>query len=146
MDRKILRIIAIAEFIIAVIMYFTVAWQFDNDRTIMRILPHTDFEATLLRLSIYIIPGLNIISGIFGFVFSTDGLTVFTGILELLAGHLTLYFKGRSDLMFTMGIIMNAIGAIIILTVIIRCILEAVHRKKKNKVPRTNRKKKKPLR
>ena len=128
MNKKIARFISVAELIIAVIMYFAVAYQFDNDPVIMAILPDTDFEATLLRLSIYIIPGINIISGIFGITFNTKGILCFAGLLEILAGYLTLYFSGKSDLMYTMGIIMMVFGVLYII-----CILSI---RNKDKVPK----------
>lgn len=128
MNKKIARFISVAELIIAVIMYFAVAYQFDNDPVIMAILPDTDFEATLLRLSIYIIPGINIISGIFGITFNTKGILCFAGLIEILAGYLTLYFSGKSDLMNTMGIIMTVFGILYII-----CILTI---RNKNKVPK----------
>ena len=128
MDRKILRTVAVFELVIAFIMYFAVAALFDQDGIIMHILPHTDFVATLLRLSIYIIPGINIICGLYGVVFSTNGLLVLTGVLEILAGDLTLYFKGRSDLMQTMGIVMIVLGTLTLLTVIVRHIAEKKER------------------
>ena len=118
MNKKIAGFISVAELIIAVIMYFAVAYQFDNDPVIMRILPGTDFEATLLRLSIYIIPGINIIAGIFGITFNTKGILCFAGVLEILAGYLTLYFKGKSDLMNVMGIIMIVFAILFIICVL----------------------------
>ena len=84
----------------------------------MKILPHTDFEATLLRLSIYIVPGINIIAGVFGITFCTKGILIFAGVLEILNGILTLYYKGASDLMNTMGIMMIVIGIIFIICII----------------------------
>ena len=130
MNKRVLNIIALAELIIAIIMYFTIAYQFDNDRIIMRIMTHTDFEATLLRLSIYIIPGINIICGIFQIVFSTNGLILFTGLLEVLAGYMTLYYKGRSDMMFVMSIIMMCLGTIVAIMSLIAMIIEKVKTKK----------------
>ena len=130
MNKRVLNIIALAELIIAIIMYFTIAYQFDNDRIIMRIMTHTDFEATLLRLSIYIIPGINIICGIFQIVFSTNGLILFTGLLEVLAGYMTLYYKGRSDMMFVMSIIMMCLGAIVAIMSLIAMIIVKVKTKK----------------
>ena len=97
MNKQIAKIISVLELIVAVVMYFAVAYQFDNDPIIMKILPYTDFEATLLRLSIYIIPGINIIAGFFGITFNTKGILCFAGVLELLAAYLTLYFKGKSE-------------------------------------------------
>ncbi|MBR3005472.1 MAG: hypothetical protein IKH68_02345, partial [Erysipelotrichaceae bacterium] len=97
---------------------FAVAYQFDNDPIIMKILPYTDFEATLLRLSIYIIPGINIIAGFFGITFNTKGILCFAGVLELLAAYLTLYFKGKSNLMNFMGIAMIVMGVLFIICVL----------------------------
>ena len=130
MFKKIARFICILELIIAVVMYFTIAYQFDNDRIIMKILPHTDFEATLLRLSIYIVPGINIIAGVFGITFCTKGILIFAGVLEILNGILTLYYKGASDLMNTMGIMMIVIGIIFIICIIFAKDLKSDNKKR----------------
>ena len=118
MNKQIAKIISVLELIVAVVMYFAVAYQFDNDPIIMKILPYTDFEATLLRLSIYIIPGINIIAGFFGITFNTKGILCFAGVLELLAAYLTLDFKGKSDLMNFMGIAMIVMGVLFIICVL----------------------------
>ena len=118
MNKQIAKIISVLELIVAVVMNFAVAYQFDNDPIIMKILPYTDFEATLLRLSIYIIPGINIIAGFFGITFNTKGILCFAGVLELLAAYLTLYFKGKSDLMNFMGIAMIVMGVLFIICVL----------------------------
>ncbi|MBR4484263.1 MAG: hypothetical protein IKO97_03565 [Erysipelotrichaceae bacterium] len=118
MNKQIAKIISVLELIVAVVMYFAVAYQFDNDPIIMKILPYTDFEATLLRLSIYIIPGINIIAGFFGITINTKGILCFAGVLELLAAYLTLYFKGKSDLMNFMGIAMIVMGVLFIICVL----------------------------
>ena len=132
MNRNIAKTISVLELIAAVIMYFAVAYQFDNDPVIMKILPYTDFEATLLRLSIYIIPGINIIAGIFGITFNTKGILCFAGVLELLAAYLTLYFKGKSDLMNVMGILMIVFGVLFII-----CVLTLKSPKKETKKKRS---------
>ncbi len=118
MNKQIAKIISVLELIVAIVMYFAVAYQFDNDPIIMKILPYTDFEATLLRLSIYIIPGINIIAGFFGITFNTKGILCFAAVLELLAAYLTLYFKGKSDLMNFMGIAMIVMGVLFIICVL----------------------------
>lgn len=130
MFKKIARFICILELIIAVVMYFAIAYQFDNDRIIMKILPHTDFEATLLRLSIYIVPGINIIAGVFGITFCTKGILIFAGVLEILNGILTLYYKGASDLMNTMGIMMIVIDIIFIICIIFAKDLKSDNKKR----------------
>ena len=114
MMKRTAKLITILELFVAAVMYFAVAYHFEHDAVIMKILPGTDFTATLLRLSIYIIPGINVICAFFGIVFSTRGLLSFTGVLEILAGILTLYFKGNSMLMQTMGLLMIFMGLIYI--------------------------------
>ena len=52
MRRNIVKTICVAELLIAIVMYFVVAYQFDHDAIINDMLPSTDFEANLLRLSI----------------------------------------------------------------------------------------------
>ncbi len=137
MNKKVAGFISVSELFIAVIMYFAVAFQFDNDPVIMKILPNTDFEATLLRLSIYIIPGINIISGIFGITFNTKGILIFAGVLEILAGYLTLYFEGKSVLMDVMGIVMITIAIVFIILVL----TVKDKQKKKEKKPRKKKEK-----
>ena len=142
MNRKIAQVIPVLELITAIIMYFAVAYQFENDPIIIRILPHTDFEATLLRLSIYIIPGINIIAGIFGITFNTRGILCFAGVLEILAGYMTLYFKGKSDLMNVMGIIMIVFGVLFILCVLTIKELKGNGKKEKPKKEKKKKEKK----
>lgn len=132
MDKRPVKLIAACELIITVIMYFAIAYHFDNDRIIMKIMTRTDFEATILRLTIYIIPGINIICGIFGTVFFTDGLLAFTGLLEIFAGWLTHYFKGGSELLNIMGMIMIAAGSLVVLLSVISMIINTVKKQNRN--------------
>ena len=118
MRRKIVQSICVIELILAIVMYFTVAFHFENDAIINAILPSTDFEATVLRLSIYIIPGLNIVSGVFGITFATRGILFLAGILEILGGWMTLYFKGESVWMNISGWLQIAMGVIFIICIL----------------------------
>ena len=118
MRRNIVKGICIIELFIAVVMYFTVAYQFDHDLVINEMLPSTDFEATLLRLSIYIIPGLNIVAGVFGITFSTRGILVFAGLLEVLASFITMHYEGNNSFMHMMGILMLILGIVFILCIL----------------------------
>ena len=118
MRRNIVKTICVAELLIAIVMYFVVAYQFDHDAVINDMLPSTDFEANLLRLSIYIIPGLNIVSGVFGITFCTRGILVFAGLLEVLAGFITLHYKGNNDFMNFMGYLMIVMGVIFIICIL----------------------------
>ena len=129
MRRNIVKAICVAELLIAIVMYFVVAYQFDHDAIINDMLPSTDFEANLLRLSIYIIPGLNIVSGVFGITFCTRGILFFAGLLEVLGGLITLHFKGNNSFMNAMGYLMIAMGIIFILCILT---IKELNLKKKN--------------
>ena len=118
MRRNIVKAICVAELLIAIVMYFVVAYQFDHDAIINDMLPSTDFEANLLRLSIYIIPGLNIVSGVFGITFCTRGILVFAGLLEVLGGMITLHYRGNNGFMNFMGYLMIAMGIIFIICIL----------------------------
>ena len=118
MRRNIVKAICVAELLIAIVMYFVVAYQFDHDAIINDMLPSTDFEANLLRLSIYIIPGLNIVSGVFGITFCTRGILVFAGLLEVLGGMTTLPYRDNNGFMNFMGYLMIAMGIIFIICIL----------------------------
>lgn len=115
MTRRTLQTIAVIELILAIVMYFAIAYHYDHDLLIMRIMANTDFQATVLRLSIYIVPGLNIICCLFIAVFSTKGILCLDGLLEILGGLITLYFKGKSSFMNIAGILMIIFGILTIL-------------------------------
>lgn len=129
MRRNIVKTICVAELLIAIVMYFVVAYQFDHDEIINEMLPSTDFEANLLRLSIYIIPGLNIVSGVFGITFCTRGILVFAGFLEILGGMITLHYKGNNSFMNFMGYLMIVMGIIFIICILT---IKELDLKKKN--------------
>ena len=131
MIKKLLNVLSILQLIIAIVMYFTIAYLFETDRKFIRILSHTDLEATVLRLLIYIIPGINVISGFFGLVFNTLKLRIFTGILEIIAGYLAIYYQGRSEFMYIMGIVMIVIGSLTILLTIIEAVINYLKKRKK---------------
>ena len=118
MRRNIVKVICVTELLISIVMYFAVAYQFDHDAYINTILPSTNFEATLLRLSIYIIPGLNIVAGVFGITFATRGILVIAGLLEIAGGLLTLHFEGNNMLMHIMGILMLIMGVVFIICIL----------------------------
>lgn len=118
MNKKIIGYISIAELFTAVIAYFAFAYHYETDPKIMNILANTDAQATLLRLCIYIVPGVNLINGMFGIIFSSKGLLFFVMLLEILAAHLTLSFTGKSDFMNVLGIVMIVLAILDIICLI----------------------------
>ena len=118
MSRKVINVISIIELLLTVIMYFVIANHFDSDRIITNTLSHITFESTVLRLLIYIVPGINLICGLFNVVFTTRGILTFSSILEIVAGALTLNFKGQNALMNVLGITMIVLGILSIICIL----------------------------
>ena len=119
MSKKIISYISIAELFMAFIAYFAFAYHFETDPKIMRILANTDATATLLRLCIYIVPGINLINGMFGIIFSSKGLLFFVMLLEILAGYLTLSYTGKSEFIRILGIVMIAMAVLDLLCLLL---------------------------
>ena len=124
-----MNVISVLELILAVVMYIVIAYHFDSDRMIIRMLSQITFESTLLRLLIYIVPGINLICGLFHIVFSTKGILIFSSVLEIIAGLLTQYYQGRNNLMNILGYVMIVFGVISILCVLF------IRKNKKKKEP-----------
>ncbi len=106
MNKKLIGFISILELFLAVIAYCAFAYFFETDPKIEMILANTDAQATLLRLCIYIVPGINLISGMFGIIFSSKRLLTFVMLLEILASYLTLSYTGNNSFMNVLGLIM----------------------------------------
>ena len=105
MNKKIISFISIAQLFLAAISYLPLAYHFETDAT-MEILANTDWTATLLRLCIYIVPGINLINGMFGIIFSSKGLLAFVMLLEIWASDLMTRYQGNNGFMGLLGIIM----------------------------------------
>ena len=118
MSRKIAGFISVCELIMAIVMYFAIAYHFDNDPSMLPILANINFEATLLRLMIYIVPGINIICGLFGIVFTAKGLLIFTELWEIAAGILVYLYRGQNAFIGAMAITMIVMGILFIICVI----------------------------
>ena len=118
MSKKILNVISVIELILVVVMYIVIANHFDSDPLITDILSHITFESTVLRLLIYIVPGINLVCSLFNVVFTTRGILTFSSILEIIAGVLTLYFKGSNTTMNNTGIIMIVLGILSIICIL----------------------------
>ncbi len=131
MNKKIIGYISITELFLAVIAYIAFAYHFETDPKIMKILANTDATATLLRLCIYIVPGINLINGMFGIIFSHKGILFFVMLLEILASYLTLSYTGKSDFMNVLSIIMLVLAILDII-----CLIFYRSKKKRNETKR----------
>ena len=105
MERRIVKICSIIEILLAIVIYFSINYSFGHDAIIMSLLERTDFISTLLRLTIFIIPAVHLISGLFGLVFDARYFLIYTSIVQLICSICFLIFlKGKSLYMFWLGI------------------------------------------
>ena len=112
MNKKYINAVSIIELLLVIVMYFAIDYHFDHDRLIYIMLASTNISATLLRLSIYIIPGFHLIASTFGLTFYTKGILCFGGAVEIAAGIITLIYQGESLFMLTIGIVSIMLGTI----------------------------------
>ena len=118
MNKKIIRVTAILQMILAIVAYFSMSYHFDNDSKIFALLANTDFVATMLRLSLYIIPGIHLLSGLYGLVFSDKKILLIICIFEIISCGLSFTFIGNSIYMLVLSIISIVLALIYLIAVI----------------------------
>lgn len=106
MLKKIIAYSALMELLLALVLYFTIGYQFDHNFELKLLLESNSLISTSLRLSLYVIPGVHIIGGLFGMVFSNKKLLIFIGTLMVLASIFTIYFSNNNLFMLILGIIL----------------------------------------
>lgn len=113
MGRRIVKIVSGLDIVLAIVIYFFIDTQFKTDYRISQLLETTNALSTLLRLSIYSIPGVHLICGLFGLVFSNKKLLFFIDGVQLLSVILMLIFlKGNSERMLYISLV--SIGFVVI--------------------------------
>ena len=110
MLKKIIAYSALGELLLSLVLYFTIGYQFDHNIGLKFLLESNTLLSTSLRLSLYVIPGIHIIGGLFGMVFDNKKLLIFIGILMVLASIYTIYFSNNNVFMLLLGIILLALS------------------------------------
>lgn len=106
MAKKMIKLSCIIQVILAIVICFSISFSFGSDRLIMASLKRTDFISTLLRLTIFIIPSIHLIGGLFGLVFKTKQLLIASSIVELISAIcLLIFLHGESLYMLCLAII-----------------------------------------
>ena len=134
MNKKIIGFNSIVQLFLSAISYLALAYHFETDEAIMEILANTDWTATLLRLCIYIIPSINLVSGMFGIIFSNKKLLAFVMLLEIWAGHLMIRYSGNNGIIAILGLLMFMLAIVDLLCLI-------TYDPKKDKKKKQNKKK-----
>ena len=105
MNRKLIKVISVAQLILCVVAYISMVIHFDADQAIFSLLEKTDFVATALRLSLYAVPGIHLLSSLYGLVFDDKKALIVIEIIELINCGLTFTFIGSSSYMLTLSIV-----------------------------------------
>ena len=105
MGKRIVKAMSVLQIILAMVSYFSISIHFDNDAKIFGLLANTDFVATILRLSIYMVPGIHLLSGLYGLVFSDKKILLFIIAIEITSCALAFTYIGSSQYMLILSII-----------------------------------------
>ena len=119
MEKKVIKICSIIQILLSIVTYFSISSHFDADEEIFALLAHTDFIATMLRLSIYIVPGIHLLSGLYGLVFDEKKLLYIICVLEILSCALTFTFIGNSLYMFILSILGLVVSIIYFIAIVL---------------------------
>ena len=108
--KKLMRLIAIASFVLSIVLFLAMSIHFDSDPVIFEMLENDDVISTLHRLSIYFIPGMCMIGGMFALVFSTKKILITMAIAQIVTAYLLNIYVGKSVFMFAMFVVYMAIS------------------------------------
>ena len=110
MGKRIVKVMSVLQIIICFVAYFSMSIHFDNDDLVFKMLENTDFLGTFLRLSLYLIPGVHLLSGLYWLVFNDKKILIGMGIVELINSGIMFIFVGRSDYMLILAIVTSVIA------------------------------------
>lgn len=119
MNKKIIKVMSVLQIILSIVAYVSMVVHFDSDRKIFALLAHTDFVGTILRLALYIVPGIHLLSGLYGLVFSDKKILLIISIVEIISCGLTFTFIGKSSYMLILSIVSVVIAAIYLINVVL---------------------------
>lgn len=110
MGKRIVKVMSVLQIILCLVAYFSMSVHFDDDAIVFKMLENTDFLGTFLRLSLYLIPGVHLLSGLYGLVFNDKKILLGMSIVELINSGLMFVFIGRSEYMLILAIVASAIA------------------------------------
>ena len=110
MGKRVVKVMSVLQIIICFVAYFSMSIHFDNDDLVFKMLENTDFLGTFLRLSLYLIPGVHLLSGLYGLVFNDKKILIGMSIVELINSGIMFIFVGRSDYMLILAIVTSVIA------------------------------------
>lgn len=112
MGKKLVKAMSVLQIVLSIVAYISMSIHFNDDKLVFAMLAHTDVIGTLLRLSLYVIPGIHLLSGLYGLVFNDKNILLVIIIFELISCGLTFTFIGRSQYMLILSIVSCVIALI----------------------------------
>ena len=119
MGKRIVKVMAVLQLILCIVAYVSMSIHFNADIKIYSQLANTDFVATMLRLSLYIIPGVHLLSALYGLVFNDKKILLIICIVEIISCALTFTFIGSSQYMLTLSIVSTMIAVLYLVGILI---------------------------
>lgn len=119
MGKRIVKAISVVQIVLCLVAYFSMIIHFDNDDLVFAMLENTDFLGTFLRVSLYLIPGIHLLSGLYGLVFSDRKILTIMGSVELVNSGLMFIFIGRSEYMLILAIIASVLSLLYFIGVLL---------------------------
>lgn len=126
--KKLMRFIAVTSFVLAIVLFLAMSIHFDTDPVIYKMLENNDVVSTLHRLSIYFVPGMCFIGGMFALVFSTKKILIAMAIAQIATAYILSIYTGESVFVFALFVIY--------MTISILYLVSAVFYKSENKKSR----------
>ena len=105
MNRKVIKAVSVIQIFLCIVSYISMSVHFNTDYKIYALLENTDFVGTILRLSLYIVPGIHLLSGLYGLVFKDKKILLIICIFEVVSSALTFLFVSKSEYMLVLSII-----------------------------------------
>lgn len=103
MKKKIVSSVSVVQILLAFVAYFAISKHFNDDEKIFSLLANTDFVATMLRLSIYIVPGVQLLSGLYGLTFKDKKVLYIVCICEIIVSLLSFTYVDNDKYMLLLS-------------------------------------------
>ena len=117
MSRRIIKAMSVLQILLSIVAYISMSVHFVKDYTVFSMLADTGFVATTLRISLYAIPGIHLLSGLYGLVFTDSKILILIEIIELISCGSTFTFVGQSQYMLILSIVSCSIAVLYLLSV-----------------------------
>lgn len=112
MGRKIVKAMSVLQIVLCFVAYISMSIHFNRDPIVFKMLENTDTLGTALRLALYAVPGIHLLSGLYGLVFTNKKALILINIVEIANCAITFSFIGKSVYMRVLSIVSICIAVV----------------------------------